>query len=335
MAIAVAQTVAGIEASVSGTLTASATTTTGNMLVCVATVDFGNTISGIADSAGNTWAEVTSDVTTSAPIYMWKTTNASPAGGSPNVVTITLGSSDAATMRVYEISGASNNSSAEVSSSAHKTASATAVNSGTTTIPLSALDLGIGAMAWQHSSTLTVSPTFTNGTGTDHNDVTAVFGTNFVLESSSRVMTGAAAGQAYSGTLSGTPTSASWAAIIALFKAQAATVPDAPTIGTATAGNESGSVTFTAPGNNGGAAITSYTVTCTSSNGGAAGSNSGASSPIVVLGLSPGKLYTATVKATNSVGDSAASAASNSFVPHIFFRFRTPPISSVRRSMLW
>jgi hypothetical protein len=39
------------------------------------------------------------------------------------------------------------------------------------------------------------------------------------------------------------------------------TIPGAPTIGTATAGNASASVTFTAPSNIGSSAITSYTVT--------------------------------------------------------------------------
>ncbi len=89
------------------------------------------------------------------------------------------------------------------------------------------------------------------------------------------------------------------------------TVPDAPTIGTATAGNASAVVTFTAPSSNGGNAITSYTVT--SSPGGITAT--GASSPITVTGLTNDVAYTFTVKATNSQGDSAASSASNSATP--------------------
>lgn len=91
----------------------------------------------------------------------------------------------------------------------------------------------------------------------------------------------------------------------------APTVPDAPTIGTATAGDASASVAFTPPGNNGGAAITGYTATSTP--GGLTGT--GASSPITVSGLSNGTAYTFTVHATNSVGNSAESAASNSVTP--------------------
>ncbi len=89
------------------------------------------------------------------------------------------------------------------------------------------------------------------------------------------------------------------------------TVPDAPTIGTATAGNASASVTFTAPSSNGGNAITGYTVT--SSPGGITAS--GASSPITVTGLTNDTAYTFTVKATNSQGDSVASSSSNSVTP--------------------
>ena len=90
-----------------------------------------------------------------------------------------------------------------------------------------------------------------------------------------------------------------------------ATVPGAPTIGTATAGNGSASVTFTAPTSNGGSPITGYTVT--SSPGGITAT--GTTSPITVTGLTNGTAYTFTVKATNAVGTGSASAASNSVTP--------------------
>lgn len=92
-----------------------------------------------------------------------------------------------------------------------------------------------------------------------------------------------------------------------------ATVPGAPTIGTATAGNASASVAFTAPASNGGAAITGYTAT--SSPGGLTGT--GAASPITVSGLTNGTAYTFTVTATNSEGTGSASAASNSVTPSV------------------
>ena len=88
-------------------------------------------------------------------------------------------------------------------------------------------------------------------------------------------------------------------------------VPNAPTIGTATAGGASASVTFTAPSNVGGGAITSYTAI--SSPGGITGTS--ASSPITVSGLTNGTAYTFTVVATNIYGSGPASAASNSVTP--------------------
>lgn len=88
-------------------------------------------------------------------------------------------------------------------------------------------------------------------------------------------------------------------------------VPNAPTIGTATGGNATASVTFTAPTNVGGGAITGYTVI--SSPGSITGT--GTSSPITVSGLSNGTAYTFTVVATNAYGTGPASAASNSVTP--------------------
>ena len=90
-------------------------------------------------------------------------------------------------------------------------------------------------------------------------------------------------------------------------------VPNAPTIGTATAGAGSASVTFTAPSDVGGGAITSYTVI--SSPGSITGT--GSSSPVTVSGLTNGTAYTFTVVATNAYGTGPASAASNSVTPSL------------------
>ena len=89
--------------------------------------------------------------------------------------------------------------------------------------------------------------------------------------------------------------------------------PAAPTIGTATrTGSQSVQVTFTAPANIGGSAITSYTAT--SNPGGITGT--AASSPVTVTGLTNGTTYTFTVTATNSYGTGVASSASNSVIPY-------------------
>jgi hypothetical protein len=86
-------------------------------------------------------------------------------------------------------------------------------------------------------------------------------------------------------------------------------VPDAPTIGTATAGTGLATVTYTAAAT-GGAATT---FTATSSPESLTGSSS--SSPITVSGLTAGTAYTFTVVASNSTGSSPASGASNSVTP--------------------
>ncbi|WP_158621251.1 fibronectin type III domain-containing protein [Dyella dinghuensis] len=88
-------------------------------------------------------------------------------------------------------------------------------------------------------------------------------------------------------------------------------VPGAPTIGTATAGDQQATVNFTAPASSGGSPISAYTAT--SSPGGFTGTC--ANSPCTVTGLTNGTAYTFTVTATNGVGTGAASAASNAITP--------------------
>ena len=90
-----------------------------------------------------------------------------------------------------------------------------------------------------------------------------------------------------------------------------ASVPSAPSIGTATAGEASASVVFT-PGATGGL---TPTYTATSNPGGITGTGSG--SPITVSGLTNGTAYTFTVTAATAAGTSSASSASNSVTPAV------------------
>ncbi len=92
------------------------------------------------------------------------------------------------------------------------------------------------------------------------------------------------------------------------FTTSACSAPGAPTSVVATGGNAQASVAFTAPANDGGSAITGYTVT--SSPGSFTGT--GSASPIVVTGLTNGTAYTFTVTATNAIGTGAASTPSSS-----------------------
>jgi hypothetical protein len=88
-------------------------------------------------------------------------------------------------------------------------------------------------------------------------------------------------------------------------------VPGVLTIGTATVTSATtATVTYTPSANLGGYAVSAYTAT--SSPGSITGTGA---SPISISGLTTGTTYTFTVKATNVLGDSAASSASNSIVP--------------------
>ena len=92
-----------------------------------------------------------------------------------------------------------------------------------------------------------------------------------------------------------------------------ATVPSAPTIGVASAGNSSAIVNWSAPSSNGGSAITSYKIYA---NGSLAVSGISASAvSYSVSGLSNGTAYTFTVSAVNDVGEGAQSSSSNSVTP--------------------
>ncbi|MBV7272875.1 cell wall-binding repeat-containing protein [Clostridium sp. PL3] len=93
-------------------------------------------------------------------------------------------------------------------------------------------------------------------------------------------------------------------------------VPDAPTSATATAGDASATVTWTAPVNNGGSPITDYLVEVY--NGASlvntVDTNSTTTSA-AITGLTNGTAYTFDVKAVNGVGNSAASNTTNVVTP--------------------
>ncbi|MBB6562173.1 alpha-tubulin suppressor-like RCC1 family protein [Acidovorax soli] len=94
-------------------------------------------------------------------------------------------------------------------------------------------------------------------------------------------------------------------------------VPGAPTAVTATAGDGQARVVWTAPASDGGSAITAYTVTAVTNPAKTCTVNTGSPLPTTctVPGLVNGSAYTFVVKATNGVGDSAASAASAAVTP--------------------
>jgi hypothetical protein len=95
-------------------------------------------------------------------------------------------------------------------------------------------------------------------------------------------------------------------------------VPGAPTGVTATAGNGSAAVSWIAPADTGGSAITSYTVTPfigSTAQTPVTVSGSPPATTATVTGLTNGSSYTFTVSATNSSGTGPTSAPSNAVTP--------------------
>ena len=96
------------------------------------------------------------------------------------------------------------------------------------------------------------------------------------------------------------------------FTATGTTVPAAPTDVSATAGNTKATVTWAAPTDDGGSAITGYTVT---GDPGGSCSVAGGVTECTITGLTNGTEYIFTVVATNAHGPGAVSEPSNTIVP--------------------
>jgi hypothetical protein len=89
----------------------------------------------------------------------------------------------------------------------------------------------------------------------------------------------------------------------------ATALPGAPSIGTATAGNASASIAFTAPTATGTSSISSYIASCTATN--STLTATGSASPITVSGMTNGSAYSCTVAAVNAAGTGTASSGAS------------------------
>ena len=131
--------------------------------------------------------------------------------------------------------------------------------------------------------------------------------------SSPITVTGLQSGTEYTYTATATNKYGTSSASSASAGVTATTVPQAPTIGTATGADSSATLTFTA-GATGGSSITNYKYSTDNSTY-TAFSPAQTTSPLTISGLTNGTSYSFYLKAVNTNGDSAASASSNSVTP--------------------
>ena len=157
-------------------------------------------------------------------------------------------------------------------------------------------------------------PAGTGGTATQYNAFTTAGGhSSFTTVGNTVTITGLTPGTAYTvygNAQNGSGTSVNTANAAAVTPT---TRPQAPTIGTATAGNAQATLTFTA-GNTGGKSISNYKYSIDGTTY-TAFSPTQTTSPLTINGLTNDTNYTFTLKAVNANGDSVASSASNSVTP--------------------
>jgi hypothetical protein len=170
-----------------------------------------------------------------------------------------------------------------------------------------ASDVGTSRSYNNAAASISFTPSSTGGTATQYFITSTPGGLTSYGTSSPITITGLTSSTQYTFTASAVGSFGNSPASNPTTPLTVTSVPQAPTIGTATAtGPTTASVSFTA-GATGGSSITSYTVTA--SPGGVTGT--GSSSPITVLGLTGSTAYTFTVTATNANGTSVASTGSN------------------------
>lgn len=176
----------------------------------------------------------------------------------------------------------------------------------TTSLPVATIDTPYST---------TVAAVFGSATAPDQWSVSPALPSGLTLNASNGAITGTPTGSTSTGTYTITATATSVYGIQARSSVDLAldviTVPGTPTIGSASAADGQATVTFTAPASNGGSPITSYTVTSSPGNITA----TGASSPIIIGGLSNGTAYSFRVTARNIAGAGSASGTTNTVTP--------------------
>ena len=296
----------------------TANVTTGNRLVVEAGVwSAGNaSASSVTDSAGNTYTKLTSfKASDNTELSVWSAPITAGGATKPTVSVKTTGSADVgATVLEYSgLSTAAGTAAVDQMSRATANTTAAATVSASPTAPTGAAgELAVGFYADSgFSNALAGDPTYAVRTNVSPTGDTE-------LLAQDQLLTGA--GATPNPTTSTGPNTP-WLAATVVFKSAAPapppTAPATPGAPSATAGDGQATVNWAAP-DDGGSTITKYTVTPYI--GSAAQTpkdvtGSPAPTSTTVTGLTNGTAYTFKVSATNAVGTSNDSAASNAVTP--------------------
>jgi hypothetical protein len=290
--------------------------TVGNRLVVEVGIWAGShpTISGVTDSAGNTYTKVLAflNPSDSTEESIW-TAPITAGGGTKPTITATATASADIGVAVLEYAGLSTTAGVGAvdvaTSAAGSTSAAASVFSGATSATTNN-GLAIGFYA---DSGFGTTPSASAGF-TSRASITGVSDMDLLAED----QLVAAGATPNAGAATGANTL--WLMSTVVFTTASGTTPTAPAAPTgvsATAGNGQATVTWTAP-NNGGSPITSYTVTPFIGAAAQAATTVTGTPPATtatVTGLTNGTAYTFKVAATNSVGTGPASAASAAVTP--------------------
>ena len=282
-------------------VTPTSAVTAGNRLVVLVGMwsAGGATAASVTDAAGNSYVELTHfKLSDNTEMSIW-TAPILAGGGTRPAVKVTPTSSADIGMSVSEYSGLSTATDASVmdqtSHAIGTTTGASSVASGATAATGGKYELAVGAYIDSgFGDALTADPAYTLRSRIQGSSDVELLTEDQVLP-----LPGATP-NATVGTGANTP----WGMTAVVLKSASASAPSAPTGVSATAGNGSATVSWTAP-SNGGSPITSYTITpYIGSTAQPAttltGSPPATSTPIT--GLTNGTTYTFTVTATNAIG---------------------------------
>ena len=297
------------------TLTPTQVVTVGNRLIVQVGVWSASnaTTSAVTDSAGNTYTKLVAFTASDhTEMSVWSAPITAGGGTKPTVTVTASGSADigGSLVEYSGLSTASGTAAVDQSKTATgNTTSAATVASGATAATTAGPELAVGFYADSG-----FGDSLTAGSGwTQRVNVSPTGDMEFVVED--QIVAAGATPNATFGTGGSTP----WLAAAIVFKAAgpSLTAPGAPTGVTATAGNASASVSWSAP-SNGGSTITSYTVTPYVGSVAQPTTMVTGTPPVTtatVSGLTNGTSYTFTVTAANSLGTGPASNASNAVIP--------------------